>query len=257
MPAKGEPLALADIAETNDDPRVQKALRRLAEDMAPSRVSQLVMWHVSAGLDWNTIAQLSDKWVNRYELTLAQDFVARLDTKSAGESAKILFEVSGTDGASEAMAAELSRTLQNKMVLGLLADNGIPPRPTAPAVACRVKLNDEHGAGPGLLERRRGTKLGRLRQVQRSRQAGQGEARRLPFLRGDVGGNPQSPGPGTVEQGGQGQGQDALRNPNRKRIAPCSERPGGSGRREQGGRSAQVLGGYLHLPAPKLDGAGE
>ena len=27
------------------------------------------------------------------------------------------------------------------MVLGLLADNGIPPRPNAPAVACRVRLN--------------------------------------------------------------------------------------------------------------------
>ena len=88
MPVKGEPLALGDIAETNDDPRVQKAMRRLAEDMAPSRVSQLVMWHLAAGLDWNTIAQLSDKWVNRYELTLAQDFVARLDTKSEGETAQ-------------------------------------------------------------------------------------------------------------------------------------------------------------------------
>ena len=143
MPAKGRAAALGDIAETNDDPRVQKALRRLAEDMAPSRVSQLVMWHLSAGMDWNTIAQLSDKWVNRYELTLARDFVARLDTNSEGETAKILFEVAGTDGASEAMAADLSRTLQNKMVLGLLADNGIPPRPNAPAVACRLKLNDD------------------------------------------------------------------------------------------------------------------
>ena len=46
MPEKGEPLALGDIAETNSDPRVQKAMRRLAEDMAPSRVSQLVMWHL-------------------------------------------------------------------------------------------------------------------------------------------------------------------------------------------------------------------
>ena len=35
--------------------------------------------------------------MNRYELTLAQDFVARLDTKSEGETARILFEVAGTD----------------------------------------------------------------------------------------------------------------------------------------------------------------
>ena len=39
------------------------------------------------------------------------------------------------------MAADLGRTLQNKLVLGLLADAGMPPRPNAPAVACRVKLN--------------------------------------------------------------------------------------------------------------------
>ena len=36
--------------------RVQKALRRLAADKAPTSLSQLVMWHLSAGLDWNTIA---------------------------------------------------------------------------------------------------------------------------------------------------------------------------------------------------------
>ncbi len=140
LPEKGEQLALADIAEINDDPRVQTAMRRLAERMAPSRVSQLVMWHVCAGIDWSTISQLSGNWANRYELALAQNFVAHLDTKVVGESAKILFEVSGSDDSSEAMAAELSRTLQNKLVLGLLADNGIPPRPNAPAVACRVKL---------------------------------------------------------------------------------------------------------------------
>jgi hypothetical protein len=144
LPSKGELLELSDIAETDRDPRVQKALRRLAEDMAPSRISQLVMWHLSAGLDWDRIAQLSGKWANRHELTLARDFVAHLDTSSAGESARILFDVTGTDEMTNAMAADLSRTLQNQMVLGLMADNGIPPRPTAPAVACRVrfKAND-------------------------------------------------------------------------------------------------------------------
>ena len=39
------------------------------------------------------------------------------------------------------MAAELSKTLQNKMILGLVADTGIPPRPLSPAVACRVRLS--------------------------------------------------------------------------------------------------------------------
>ncbi len=94
-----------------------------------------------AGLDWNSISQLSGNWVNRYEMTPAQDFVARLDIKAVDENARILFDISGSDSAGETAAAELSRTLQNKMVLGLLADNGIPPRPNAPAVACRVKLS--------------------------------------------------------------------------------------------------------------------
>ena len=141
LPSKGESLELVDIAETQRSPVVQKAMRRLAEETAPSRVSQLVMWHLAAGLDWNSIAQISGKWANRYELTLAQNFVARLDTKSEGESGRILFEVTGTDEVSEKMAAELSKTLQNKMILGLVADTGIPPRPLSPAVACRVRLS--------------------------------------------------------------------------------------------------------------------
>jgi hypothetical protein len=141
LPVKGESLLLGDIAETDHNPIVQKAMRRLAENMAPSRVSQLVMWHLTSGLDWENIAQLSGKWANRYELTLAQDFVARLDTKPEGETAHILFDVTGTDSPAQAIAADLSSTLQNKLVLGLLADNGIPPRPLAPAVACRVRLN--------------------------------------------------------------------------------------------------------------------
>ena len=40
---------------------------------ASTRVSQLVMWHLAAGLDWETIAQLSQNWANRYELTIAQE----------------------------------------------------------------------------------------------------------------------------------------------------------------------------------------
>ena len=47
------------------------------------------------------------------------------------KAARILFEVTGTDEASEAMAAELSKTIQNKMVLGLVAEIGIPTRPIA------------------------------------------------------------------------------------------------------------------------------
>ena len=47
---------MGDISQVNDDARVQKALKRLAADKAPTSLSQLVMWNLSAGLDWNTIA---------------------------------------------------------------------------------------------------------------------------------------------------------------------------------------------------------
>ena len=68
LPAAGEKLQiLGDVAKVNDNPRVQKALRRLAAAKAPTSLSQLVMWRVAADLDWNTIAQLSRSWANRHE----------------------------------------------------------------------------------------------------------------------------------------------------------------------------------------------
>ena len=78
---------VGDIAQVNDDARVQKALRRLAAEKAPTSLSQLVMWHLAAGLDWNTIAQLSREWSNRNELTSAKDFVDRLDTLPVAKAA--------------------------------------------------------------------------------------------------------------------------------------------------------------------------
>ena len=56
LPEKGEPLQLGDIADINDNPQVQKALRRLAADAASKSISRLVMWHLTAGLDWDTLA---------------------------------------------------------------------------------------------------------------------------------------------------------------------------------------------------------
>jgi len=142
LPEKGEKLRiLGDIARVNNDAQVQKALRRMT-DKAPTTVSQLVMWRLSAGLDWDTIAQLSEKWANPYELTLAQDFVEHLDRLPAGESGRVMFQFSGTDTASESMAAEVGKLVQGKTVLGLQAVIGVPARPEGPAVACRVRLSD-------------------------------------------------------------------------------------------------------------------
>ena len=65
------------------------------------------MWRLAAGLDWATIARMSQTWANRHELTLAMDFVEHLDSLPEGETGLLLFEVEGTDAASESMAAEL------------------------------------------------------------------------------------------------------------------------------------------------------
>ena len=70
LPEKGEPLRLGDIADINDNPRVQKALRRLAADAASKPISRLVMWNVGAGMGWKRLAQISEGWANSYELTL-------------------------------------------------------------------------------------------------------------------------------------------------------------------------------------------
>ena len=144
LPEEGELFRIGDISEVSEDPRVQKALKRLASQTASSRVAQLVMWRLAAGLDWATIAQLSQGWANRYELTLAQDFVERLDLLAEGETGRVHFQIDGTDPAGQKRAAETSQLLQGQLVLGLLAERGIPARPEGPSVAFRVRLKGEN-----------------------------------------------------------------------------------------------------------------
>jgi len=141
VPEQGEPLQLRDIADINNNPQVQKALRRLAADSVSKPIARLVMWRVAAGLDWDTLAQMSSGWANRHELTLARAFVEHLDALPEGETGQVLFEVEGTDAASEALATQVKNAIRQKMVLGLLAEVGIPARPEGPAVACRVKMS--------------------------------------------------------------------------------------------------------------------
>ena len=141
MPAEGEKLQILDVSKANPDPRVQKALKKLAAAKAPTSLSQLVMWRVAADLDWNTIFQLSRKWANRFEIALAQDFVDHLDDSADGETGRLLFEVEGTDAATKAMATEFTKALQGKMVLGLVTAAGIPAKPAGPTVACKIRLN--------------------------------------------------------------------------------------------------------------------
>jgi hypothetical protein len=142
LPEKGERLEIrGDISKVNENPQVQKALKRLAADKAPTSLTQLVMWRLAGGLSWDTIAELSEKWANDYELTLAKDFVEHLDSLTEGETGRLLFQLDGVDAASEAIASEVGKALDGKTVLGLVAQVGeIPARPLGPAVACKVRV---------------------------------------------------------------------------------------------------------------------
>jgi len=143
LPAKGEKLRIVgDVSKVNSNAQVQKALKRLTANMAPTSLTQLVMWRLAGGLDWDTIAQLSEKWANDYELTLAKDFVENLGTMPEGETGRLLFQVDGSDAAGEPLAGEVRKALAGKIVLGLVTRVGeLPAEPDGPAVACKIRLN--------------------------------------------------------------------------------------------------------------------
>jgi hypothetical protein len=145
LPEKGERLRIVgEVGNVSEDARVQKALRRLTAEMAPTSLTQLVMWRLAGRLDWDTIAQGSQKWANEYELTLAKDFVDHLDALPDGETGRLLFQVDGKDAAGEPIAAEVSKLLKGKTVLGLMAQVGeITARPGGPSVACRIRLSEK------------------------------------------------------------------------------------------------------------------
>jgi hypothetical protein len=144
MPEKGERLRIAgDIAQLSDNPQVCKALKRLTAEKAPAAVAQLVMWRLVAGLDWKSIAGLSKKWSNDYELTLARDFVDRLDSlaENVDETGRVRIELHGNDVTNSSIAAEATEVLKGKTMLGLTTEIGVPERPDGPSVGCRVRLS--------------------------------------------------------------------------------------------------------------------
>ena len=150
FPAKGEKLGLGDEKgnlftlpdgqEFKLDPRTRAALKRLAEDKAPTTISQLVLLNVAGGLDWSTIAEMSRGWANAYEISLARTLVGRLDTLAAGDPGSIQLQVVGTGEANAAAARSLTEALKGKTLLGLTAVAGVEDRPTGPALACKVTV---------------------------------------------------------------------------------------------------------------------
>jgi hypothetical protein len=145
LPEKEEPLQLGDIGQLTNNPRIQIALRRLAAEKAPETVSQLVLWRLSAGLDWATIGRLSQKWANPQELALAKQFVTSLDAKGQADqvtdSGRLYWEVTVADTALEPVAAELRVLFDNNGMLGLKVEKNVPARPDGPSLACRVRLS--------------------------------------------------------------------------------------------------------------------
>ena len=104
MPAQGEKLTLGDVAQLTRDPRTAAAVRRLASEKAPTVASQLVMWNVSAGLDWDAISKLSAAWASPRDVALARRFVESLDSPTAEETGRIFVQVEGDSDLSSAFA---------------------------------------------------------------------------------------------------------------------------------------------------------
>ncbi len=145
MPQAGEKLVIGDITQISIDPRIRKALCRLAADKAPETVAQLVLWNVAGRLDWGLIAQASGGWANPQELALARQFVERLDSLPEGESGQLFVEVAALEAGHEALAGEMSQLLGTRLILGLRAASGVPSKPSGPSVGCKVQLVGEGG----------------------------------------------------------------------------------------------------------------
>ena len=136
LPAQGEKLTLGDVSEANADPRVASALKRLSAEKAPTVITQLVLWNLASGLDWNTIARLAKDSANPYEVALARQFVANLDASSKVDAGRIFVEVRG----GSALAVELRGLFKDRPILGLKAESGVPARPDGPSVALTIDL---------------------------------------------------------------------------------------------------------------------
>jgi hypothetical protein len=145
FPAKGSKVRIVgDVADVNQDIQVQKALRRLTADKAPTTLSQLVMWRIAAGLDWATITELSTSWANSDELTLARSFVENLEKLPEGETGRILMQIDADEEGSRADAAALKKAIDGSTLLGLTTlVMKLPEEPPGPAVACRVRLRTD------------------------------------------------------------------------------------------------------------------
>ena len=134
LPEKGEPLQLGDIAEVSDNPQVQKALRRLAagHGFEVDRAAGHVASGGRAGLGDARpgIARLGQP----LRVDPGQGF-RRSSRHTCRKERPVAFcsRSKGSDVAtSEAWQPSFRTALRQKIVLGLLAELGIPHAPGGP-----------------------------------------------------------------------------------------------------------------------------
>ncbi len=247
LPQAGEKLnILGDVSRVTDNPRVQKALRRLAVAKAPTSLSQLVMWRVAANLDWNTIAQLSQSWANRFELVLAQNFVDHLDDATDGETGRLYFEVDSTGSCRQShcgRAYEGPGRQNGSRGAGHRRDIRVSPRARA---RLSNPVNSQRGTGAGHRERCDGHEVGRFWQVLAAARARKRQSRHVE-IRGFFGrGNPQSPGSRSGRQGlrPERKGQAGASDSHRERLSTHPEWVGAGWNGKQQRRSAQGALGH-------------
>jgi hypothetical protein len=144
VPAKGEKLQISAIEQWTDDTRTQKALKGLAKAKAPQTISQMVLWNVTSGADWDNVGRLSQGWGNAHEIALARRFVDGLEeahASSARAEPGLLYWDLKADGDQYKELIDGLRTLWAKYpVLGLTAREAVPERPEGPALACWMEL---------------------------------------------------------------------------------------------------------------------
>ncbi|MFO0957734.1 MAG: hypothetical protein U0800_09780 [Isosphaeraceae bacterium] len=142
---------MSDASQSIADARLRSALVRLGQEKAPETVTQLVLWQVGTGLDWNTLGQLTRSWSNGHELALARSVVARLDSArgprdAAFEDGVLYLEVSGGDADGKVEAERLVKALKaSPRMLGLKVRIGIPSRPEGPSMSARIDLAGGEG----------------------------------------------------------------------------------------------------------------
>jgi hypothetical protein len=103
------------------------------------------LWRVSAGLDWDAIADLSKAWSNPQELALAKQFVERLDREDiakADDSGVLYYELSAKNKREQPLVDAIRKLLEKCAVLGLKARDGVPSQPLGAALACRVQIDE-------------------------------------------------------------------------------------------------------------------